>query len=242
MKYQTNRKSKKAVQLRTVYVTLALSLAVMATFIALSGAWRDSGQTPSESKSTAAAATTYNTKPADTTPAVKSTDQASETESTSPDTADPSSIETPLPEFISPVSGSVINAHSGNTPVFSVTMNDYRPHIGVDIATSSASDVFAAASGTVSDIGEDPMSGCFIAITHSGGAVSTYRNLAPNLPDHITVGYEVSSGEVIASVGESSLYEIAEEPHLHFELSINGESVDPAEYISFGTEDTEYEG
>lgn len=241
MKYQTNRRSKKAAQLRTIYVTLALSLAIMAAFIALSGAWRSSDRTPSESKSTAAAASTYRTPPTDTV-AGSVTEPVSDTKKASSETAEPSSIEAPLPEFISPVSGHMFNAFSGNTPVFSLTMNDYRPHTGVDISASVGDDVFASASGVVTEIGEDPMSGGFITVTHSGGAVSTYRNLAPNLPDCIAVGYEVSSGEVIASVGESSLCEIAEEPHLHFELTINGETKDPAEYISFGTADTDYEG
>ena len=74
------------------------------------------------------------------------------------------------------------------------------------------------------------MLGNKIEITHADGMVSVYANLAPDgLPK---VGDKVVAGQKIATVGDSSISELAEEPHLHFALYANGIAVDPLEYIS----------
>jgi len=86
------------------------------------------------------------------------------------------------------------------------------------------------------------MMGKCIRITHPGGAVSIYKNLAPELPTEITTGAAVQAGAVIGSVGESALVELAEAPHLHYELLIDGVPADPADFMLIGTEDTAYEG
>jgi len=241
MNYQSKEKKS---QMKTIYITLAVSLVIMAFLVVLSGAWRRAERDVSVLSTTEAMA-----QEDDRQVMANRTDNAEETTAgttaaiaeTSLITEEPAIAET-LPEFISPVDGYVMKEHSGDTPVFSVTMNDYRPHIGVDVYAPAGDDVFASAEGEISNIWEDPMSGNCISITHSGGAVSIYRNMSPTLPENITVGAKVSAGEVIGSVGESSLLEIADDPHVHFELTIDGVAVDPAMYITFDSDDTEYEG
>ena len=49
----------------------------------------------------------------------------------------------------------------------------------------------------------------------------------------IEAGTRVQKGQVIATAGDTALSEISEDSHLHFELSVNGESVDPSDYIEF---------
>ena len=58
-----------------------------------------------------------------------------------------------------------------------------------------------------------------------------YKNLDADLAESIKVGHVVKCGEVIGVVGDSAMVEIAEEPHLHFEVSVAGRSVDPLEYL-----------
>ena len=77
------------------------------------------------------------------------------------------------------------------------------------------------------------MMGMSISIEHSGGAVSVYQNLYDEIPAGIEVGSRVQKGQVIATAGDTALSEISEDSHLHFELSVNGESVDPSDYIEF---------
>ena len=144
----------------------------------------------------------------------------------------------PIPQFISPADGAVSKSHSETVLVYSMTMDDYRTHTGVDIATAAGADVRAAATGVVTEIWDDPFWGACVSISHEGDTVSIYRNLTHETMDSLTVGRTVGAGEVIGTVGESALYEIADEPHLHFELKISGASVDPCEYIAFSGVDT----
>lgn len=143
-----------------------------------------------------------------------------------------------FPEFISPVCGKVSADHSENVLVYSDTMGDYRTHSGIDIATADSAVVVAAADGVISELWEDPMWGFCISIEHEGGAVSYYKNLSRESITGNVTGTEVRAGNVIGNVGGTALCEIAEDPHLHFELKINGKSVDPTEYFTVTPEES----
>lgn len=151
------------------------------------------------------------------------------------------------PAFVLPVSGAMTKGHDLTLQVFSNTMRDWRVHNGIDIAATAGSPVYAAADGTVSAIWEDVSYGTCISVAHSGDCITYYKNLNPILADGIAVGTEVEQGQLIAAVGESAMVEIADEPHLHFELSVEGEYVDPTEYFDSASvavleKDTAYEG
>ena len=77
-----------------------------------------------------------------------------------------------VPELSLPVSGKVIKQHDAKVQVFSLTMNDYRVHLGVDIATEEGASVLAAADGKVRKIWKDPMMGYCLALEHSGDTVT----------------------------------------------------------------------
>ena len=133
-----------------------------------------------------------------------------------------------LPTFIPVAIGQVSKGFSIDVPVYSLTMDDYRVHRGIDVAVPVGSDVFAAAAGTVSAVWEDPLAGCALCVEHSGGAVSTYYNLSRETMEMMRPGMAVAAGDVIGTVGDTSLLEIADEGHVHYELKINGEYVDPS--------------
>lgn len=137
-----------------------------------------------------------------------------------------------VPQMTLPTSGKLTKVHNADVQVFSETMKDYRVHLGIDIATAANAEVFAAADGTVKKIWEDPMMGWSIAISHSGDCVTVYKNLAKDLAGGVTEGSTVRAGQVIGTVGDSALIEIAEEPHLHMEMTVKGLQVNPLEYFS----------
>ena len=147
-----------------------------------------------------------------------------------------------IPEFINPTGGALVKDYSMDVPVFSVTMEDYRTHNGVDIFVNPGERVMAAADGVISDIYEDPMMGTSIVVSHSGGAETIYKNLSPEIPDGVEKGMKVSAGSLIAVSGESALEEISEDCHVHFEIKVNGENVDPCDYIDFSNAEQVYEG
>ena len=137
-----------------------------------------------------------------------------------------------IPEMKLPVSGKMSQKHSVDVQVFSPTMQDFRVHLGIDIATAEDSEVFAAADGKVSKIWEDPMMGTCVAISHSGECVTVYKNLAKELAEGLAEGTQVRQGQLLGKVGDTAMVEIAEEPHLHMEMTVKGLQVDPLDYFS----------
>lgn len=134
--------------------------------------------------------------------------------------------------FDMPVSGTIVKEFSIDTPVFSMTMNDYRAHTGIDIACEEGSGVSASASGIVKNIKNDPMMGTTVVIEHADSVYTSYMNLNETLPEDITVGAVVEKGQLIGAVGNSAIVEIASEPHLHFEMTVDSAYVDPLSLIS----------
>ena len=138
-----------------------------------------------------------------------------------------------LPTFSLLVSGEISMDFSDTVPVFSETLNDYRTHLGVDISASLGEEVIAVADGVVTNVWDDPFMGTCISIEHSGNAISIYKNLDPEVADGIIIGASVNSGDVIGAVGESAMNELASEPHLHYELKVDGTHVDPKKHFKF---------
>ena len=133
--------------------------------------------------------------------------------------------------FLAPVSGSVMKGHSLTVPVFSPTLEEWRVHSGIDIGCEEGAEVFAAFDGTVSEVYTDPLLGCTVVIDHGSDVKSIYSNLAAD-ESLVKVGAKVGEGEKIGTVGDTSLSELADEPHLHFEVSVSDAKVNPLDYIS----------
>ena len=149
-------------------------------------------------------------------------------------------------KFLLPVQGVLQKQHSAELQVFSDTMGDYRIHLGLDIGTTAGAGVSAMADGVISQVWEDRSMGQCVAIAHGGDSYTIYKNLSPELPESVSVGAVVKAGDVIGTVGESAAVEIADEPHLHVEMTVKGLQVDPTDYLDEDAmatlgEDTNYE-
>ena len=108
------------------------------------------------------------------------------------------------------------------------TYGDYRYHHGIDLTAEPGTAVYAAASGTVMVAREDGMWGGIVTIEHGGGWKSVYRCLTPET----VYGDTPEAGEIIGYIQETTAAEGGQEAHLHFELYLNDEEVDPAEWIA----------
>ena len=152
-----------------------------------------------------------------------------------------------LPEhFLLPVSGVLLKAHNTEVQVFSQTMKDYRMHLGIDIGTVAGASVSAMADGVISQIWDDVKMGHCVAVKHGGEAYTIYKNLAADETGSLKVGMSVKAGDVIGKVGDSAMTEIAEDPHLHLEMTVGGLQVNPTDYLDKDalatlSEDTNYE-
>ena len=100
-----------------------------------------------------------------------------------------------------------------------------RLHEGLDLAAPEGTGVFAAAEGTVAEIGEDPVYGIYLIIKHGENWASLYGHLQKV---ETTLRSLVQSGSLIGRVGTTGQ---STGPHLHFELRQNGKAQDPDKYL-----------
>ena len=149
----------------------------------------------------------------------------------------PPEIEEPIEEkkelsFMLPVSAGVLGTEfSGDVPVFSTTLGEWRLHLGIDIITDEDVPVFAAEDGVITGIYKDARFGYTVEITHDGEYKTVYSNLKNDAPVSMEIGDVIAKGDRIGTVGDSAMSEIAEEPHLHFEIFVGGVAKDPTEFI-----------
>ena len=125
----------------------------------------------------------------------------------------------------------VTNPYSMDKLIYSVTLDQYMTHCGVDIEAPEDAQVVAVADGTVTAVYEDDRYGTSIEITHPGDIVSVYSNLST--AEMVETGDVVSGGQIIGGVGSTGLFESLEPAHLHFEMLKGGAYVNPGDFIKF---------
>ena len=109
-------------------------------------------------------------------------------------------------------------------------MGDWRTHGGLDIAAENGMRVMSISAGTVEQVYKDGMMGTTVVVDHGGGLCSWYCNLAEETA--VQVGDSVEIGTVLGTVGGTAIAEVGVEPHLHLETLLNGQPVDPRDYLS----------
>ena len=121
-------------------------------------------------------------------------------------------------------------AGGGNSSGFGYRLhplfNEVKFHYGTDIAANSGDNIYAFASGSASEVGENDGYGKFVVLEHEGG----YRTLYAHCSHiYIQTGQTVEMGEKIALSGATGQ---VTGPHLHFEL-LHGETyLNPEFYLT----------
>ena len=102
-------------------------------------------------------------------------------------------------------------------------------HTGVDLAAPAGTTV-RSATGGVAHVGYDSRgAGLYVAVELMGPVRLLYCHL---FSVAVYTGQQIAPGETIGSVGASGL---ATGPHVHFEVQVNGRSVDPARWLESGS-------
>lgn len=135
----------------------------------------------------------------------------------------------PDPTFKKPVEGESIREYAKDKLVYSNTLEEWITHSGVDIKADKTTVVKASAEGTVKSIKNDPRYGLTVVIEHNNGYTTVYSNLLT--AEFVVKGEKVKQGQTIGTVGNTATFEIADEAHLHFEITKDGESLDPELYL-----------
>lgn len=140
-------------------------------------------------------------------------------------------VEEPKKElsFMYPVEGEIVKEFAIDNLVFSETLQEWIVHKGIDIKAPRTTVVKASEEGTVKAIKNDPRYGLSVIIEHRDGYKTVYSNLLTT--EFVSEGEEVSKGQSLGTVGNSGAFEIADEPHLHFEMLKDEKNVDPKLYL-----------
>lgn len=138
-------------------------------------------------------------------------------------------VEEKILKFEAPVSGEIIKDFTMDTLSYSKTLEEWITHPGIDIKADKTTIVTASEDGVVESIKNDPRYGLTITISHENGFKTIYSNLLTT--EFVKENETVEKGQTIATVGESSSFEISDDSHLHFEMYKDGELVNPTIYL-----------
>ena len=143
---------------------------------------------------------------------------------------DGDSVETAAqPGWVWPVDGKTDVPYSVTALIYDKKLGDWRTHDGIDIAAKVGTKVSAVSAGTVESVERDDMNGETVIIAHEGGVRSVYANLQDK--PTVVKGDSVMQGETIGAVGVTAAGETKENPHLLFKMTLDGQSVDPKNYL-----------
>ncbi|MFM5929388.1 MAG: M23 family metallopeptidase [Novosphingobium sp.] len=102
-------------------------------------------------------------------------------------------------------------------------------HAGLDFKGPIGAPIYAAAKGTVSFVGQRQGYGNCVEVDHGNGMITRYAHMSAF---HTTLGKPVLGGEVIGAIGNTGR---STGPHLHFEVRINDQPVNPRPFLEGST-------
>ena len=170
--------------------------------------------------------------PARPSPSTKPAAQPDDPEPVKDDAPQPDtqpSKETLSKVFTWPVQGTVLRDYSVETLSLDPTLGDWRTHGGLDIAAAQGVKVLSISAGTVEQVYTDGLMGTTVVVGHGGGLQSWYCNLADEVL--VEAGDTVDIGSELGTVGSSAIAEVGVDSHVHLETLLNGQPVDPREYL-----------
>lgn len=125
--------------------------------------------------------------------------------------------------FLTPLSSYVVTCAFG--PRIHPITGSYGNHTGVDLAANSGTNIYASKSGTVIVAAVSSAYGNYVVISHGSGQATLYAHMSSMA---VSSGDYVAQGQLIGYVGSTGW---STGPHLHFEVIIDGEYVNPMNYI-----------
>ena len=99
-------------------------------------------------------------------------------------------------------------------------------HEGLDFTANTGTPIRAAADGIVSSVEQGGAYGKLVKIEHGAGLETRYAHTSKIL---VKVGERVIKGQIVAEVGSTGR---STGPHLHYEIRLNGASLDPRKYLN----------
>ncbi len=137
---------------------------------------------------------------------------------------------TPLnTSYILPIDTDILKPYSIDSVIYSETMGDWRVHTGIDFYASEDDEILSVGNGTVSKVSAESSWGYVIEVDY-GDFTARYCGMKQGTT--VSIGTVLSQGDVIGNVDYCPC-EASDETHLHFEVLIDGEYVEPLEALGF---------
>lgn len=127
--------------------------------------------------------------------------------------------------FSKPINGEIQKPYSIDKVIYSKTLELWKTHDGIDISAQIGESVKSIEKGTVEKVYEDSFYGTTIVIDHGQGYKSSYSNL--NKKVNVKEKQNITKGQLIGKISNTSIGEIKDESHLHFTLFKDNNNVDP---------------
>ena len=113
--------------------------------------------------------------------------------------------------------------------IYSKTLDMWKTHDGVDVEGELGQVIVSCERGTVEKVFDDAFYGKTIVINHGQGSKTSYSNLDEEV--YVTNGQSIKKGQKIGKIGNTSIGEIKDKPHIHFMLFENNEVADPTSIL-----------
>lgn len=127
----------------------------------------------------------------------------------------------------------IVKGYSDDIAVYNETTNEYRYHYGIDIeGVQWPMPVNSALSGIVTDVYFDNSMGNTVVISSSDGKLVWYYQCLDEI--YVEKGQTVTGGDAIGMPGTSAPIESADWPHVHIEIYVDGERIDPNTILKLG--------
>lgn len=130
-------------------------------------------------------------------------------------------------KYLLPLNSNVSKSYSDGNMVLSKTMGDWRVHDGIDISGNIGDNAVAINDGNVTSVYNDPLWGDVIEIKHGNGLTAKYCGVKSTLQKDA----KVKQGQIIGTVTEIPT-EKADGVHIHLEIAVNDEIVDPVKALN----------
>ena len=120
---------------------------------------------------------------------------------------------------VTPIEGRITSRYGVSSNIRKST------HTGLDISAVTGTDIKVVADGTVISAGYSGSYGYLVKVDHGNGVETWYAHTSKM---YVKKGDTVKAGDVIAAVGSTGN---STGPHLHLEIRVNGETVNPQDYL-----------
>ena len=139
-------------------------------------------------------------------------------------------VSAPVIAFSNPVTEvTLLKDYSNSALQYNATLKLWQAHKAIDFSAAEGTEVYAVMDGKVVEVTYNYLLGHIVKLDVGGGMIVVYASLTKDIP--VSSGDEVKKGSVIGYVGNTAKSEASDGPHLHLEVWLDDENVDPNLYL-----------